>query len=137
MHSYELIEHTADVRLHVKADSLSALFNVSIIGMNKLISPESSLSSPSSITESLDIDAPDSTALLIDFMNEVLAYSHIHNALFAHVSFDTFSSTSLSGTIQGFSIDHFEEDIKAVTYHEAQIKLNDDGLYETMIVFDI
>jgi len=29
------------------------------------------------------------------------------------------------------------EDIKAVTYHEAEVKKKKDGIWETMLIFDI
>jgi SHS2 domain-containing protein len=40
-------------------------------------------------------------------------------------------------TIKGNRVSYFDEDIKAVTYHEAAVKQNNEGQLETVIIFDI
>ena len=35
------------------------------------------------------------------------------------------------------AVDAFDEDIKAVTYHEANIEENEEGVLQTTIIFDI
>lgn len=137
MRSFELIEHTADVRLRVKADSLSELFKGALEGMNTLLAPRGCPCKDPKIAEDFDLDSPDVTALLIDFLNEMLAFSHIHQALFCDITLEKLSQTTVTGQARGCPTDHFDEDIKAVTYHEAQVLMHDDGTYETMIVFDI
>ena len=37
----------------------------------------------------------------------------------------------------GFDIEEFDDDIKAVTYHEAEVRKNGKGNLETYMIFDI
>ena len=39
--------------------------------------------------------------------------------------------------LSGTRINNFDEEIKAVTYHEANVIKNKKGLWETCIIFDI
>jgi SHS2 domain-containing protein len=36
----------------------------------------------------------------------------------------------------GYSVEGFQQDVKAVTYHEAQIRLSEQG-YEAWLVLDV
>ncbi|MGE5443248.1 MAG: archease [Ignavibacteriales bacterium] len=57
--------------------------------------------------------------------------------MYNEVTFKTLSPHSLEAILRGFTASSFDEDIKAVTYHEAEVKETEDGKWETMIVFDI
>ena len=71
----------ADVRLYVQGENLEELFAISIAGMNEILKPgfceAFNLENNSLIIENLDIESPDKTSLLIDFMSEILTLSHI------------------------------------------------------------
>jgi SHS2 domain-containing protein len=43
----------------------------------------------------------------------------------------------LKGSVWGRSARSWQRDIKAVSYHEADIRRGRDGWWETMVVFDI
>lgn len=73
----------------------------------------------------------------MDFLSEVLYQSQINHAVFPEVKFLKFSDIELEAEIFGSEVDIFDEDIKAVTYHELEIKKSPSGGFETIIVFDI
>jgi len=138
MKTHKVLPHTADVRLWVEADRLGELFSAALEGMAGLIKKsQSELQKGKRVEDSLKLEAPDVTALLIDFLSLVLTLTHERKAVFTEVSFEKLNETSLNCTIKGFETDGFDDDIKAVTYHEAGVKKNDAGRFETMIVFDI
>jgi SHS2 domain-containing protein len=83
------------------------------------------------------IKAPDRTSLLIDFLGEVLADAHIERQAYVAVRFQELTETSVSAKLGGVSVEQFEEDIKAVTYHEADVRQDEKGMWATMVVFDI
>ena len=89
------------------------------------------------IKREIEIESIDITALLIDFLSELLSLMHQNKVLFCKVQFEQLSETYLKAEVSGFEVSGFDEDVKAVTYHEADIKLNEDGEYETAIVLDI
>ena len=136
MRSHKLVEHIADVRLKLIGDSLKELFAAGVQGMAELIKPGiSSQQATEKLTISLD--ASDETSLIIDFLAEVLTYTHVNRTVYHTAIFSDLSPSHLEAQLQGTLVDSFDEDVKAVTYHEANVKKNKQDLYETTIIFDI
>lgn len=81
-------------------------------------------------------DSPDTTALLVDFLNDVLHRAHVARELFTDLTFTRFGETSLTAELTGIAPASFEEDVKAVTYHEAEVRKEGEG-WGTMLVFDL
>ena len=133
---YTILEHTADVRMHVEAESLEGLFRDALLGMMAIIKPNPE-AGREPITRTFSLSAVDLTALLVDFLNESLFQSHTNKEVYTSVTFPKFRKTSLAAELTGVSVDEFDEDIKAATYHEADVKKNKDGKWETNLVFDI
>ena len=75
--------------------------------------------------------------MLIDFLSDVLSISYIENAIYCTVKILKFSDYTIKAEISGMNVEIFDEEIKAVTYHEASIKKNNNNLWETYIIFDI
>lgn len=138
MKLYTIIPHVADVRLRIEADTMQELFAAALEGMAQ-ISKRDFCATPRtfSLEHAVSITAPDTTALLIDFLSEALTYSHVERAIFCKAKFAKLNPTALKAIIAGSKTNSFDKDIKAVTYHEAEVKENNKGHYETMIVFDI
>lgn len=136
MRTHQTLSHTADIRLRVEADSLPELFVAAIEGMAS-VQKLNIKNQISKIKRLVEIKSIDETALLIDFMNEVLYQSQTNREIYIEVKFLEFSETALKAEIYGQKVDEFDEDIKAVTYHEAKIVKNEKGNLETIIVFDI
>jgi len=136
MKQYTLIDHTADIRLHVEASTIQELFQVALEGMSQIIAPHTCQQQfPNHIP--ITITSSDTTTLLIDFLSEVLTQTTITKIIFCSVTITHLTPTSITGTIHGHSVSGAHEDIKAVTYHEADVRKNDNNNYETTIVFDI
>lgn len=74
---------------------------------------------------------------MVDFLSEVLSLVEINKEVYTKVNFKKFSQNYLETELEGISVDSFDEDIKAVTYHEADVKRDKDGLWKTNLVFDI
>ncbi len=134
--TYKILEHTADVRMIVQADSLEKLFSEAVYGMMKIIEPKVD-NKKEVIQRTIALEAVDATALLIDFLNEVLLATYIHKEVYNEVIFKSLSERSLEAKLSGFIAKSLGEDIKAVTYHEAEVKKKKDGIWETMLIFDI
>ena len=130
---FEILQHTADVRLHVRSATVEDLFRDAMRGMFAIMNASSK---GATITRRLSFDAIDRTSLLVDFLSEVLSRAQIDRAVFDDVRFERLTDTELTAEITGRSSAGFEQDVKAVTYHEAEVKETADG-WETMLVFDI
>jgi len=138
MRGFKILPHTADVRLLLTADNLPDLFKAGLEGMNYI--KKNSFSEKDSLMkfrEVIEVSSVDASMLLVDFLSEILTLSHQHKAIYHEVDFTKFEENSLSAGLIGDMVDGFDEDIKAVTYNETQIKKNKNNKYETIIVFDI
>ncbi len=82
----------------------------------------------------VSVDAADSTLLLVDFLNAALTASHIHRYAFTEVDFQSFEATRLAATLIGQRVRGFAEDVKSVTYHEAQVVGDAQGWRVTLVL---
>jgi len=139
MKKFELISHTADVRVKAVADSPEELFEISATALCSIMLSDSPLPETKVYTEQYDfeINSIDLTALLIDFLAEQLSLMSTYYVLLPKLIIEKINNVSIKGKFLGFKIDSFHEDVKAVTYHEARIVRNSDGKLETMIIFDL
>lgn len=138
MKSHKILAHTADTRLYAEGSSLAELFEAAMEGMNRIIKKNGcGESGEFPLVKNIAVSSVDLTSLLIDFLSEVLAFSHEERALFCRVEFLKLAENSLTAKIFGKKADGFDEDIKAVTYHEAEVKKNKKGNWKTVVIFDI
>ncbi len=138
MKSYTISPHIADVRLKIKGKTIEEIFVNALEGMNRILNKNyEKYLNEHAIVKEITISSFDTTALLIDFLSEILTLSHINKAIFHTVSFLELSPNTLHARLIGGKIKYFKKDIKAVSYHEADIRQNEKGEYETTIVLDI
>jgi len=131
---FEILQHTADVRLHVTASTLPELFGDALRGLMAVMSGDAVRGGGD--TESIELDSVNVTALLVDFLNEALVRAVTRRVLFTGASFASLGETHLSATLTSVPAASFDEDVKAVTYHEAEVRRSGEA-WTTMLVLDI
>ncbi len=146
MKDFELIEHTADLKIRVFGKTLQELFVNALKGMFQSIHPKASrcmyendrLICPSLPKEhTLTIKSIDQVSLLVDFLSEALYLSDTNNEAYLDAKITHLNEQHLEAKIFGIAIDGFDVvEIKAVTYHDLEFK-QINGLWQTDIVFDI
>lgn len=136
MKHYQIMPHVADVRALIQGSTLEELFTAGLEAMAYVIAPNE-CGEPYTVQEEITVISVDTTILLIDFLSEVLTKTHVTSSVFCTVTFTSLTPTSLHATVHGKKVTTFDEDIKAVTYHEAEVIKNEQGLYQTNIIFDI
>ena len=145
MKDFEILSHTADFKLKVYGQSLKELFRNALEGMFQSIHPSIALCvgvNDRVVCDDLPkmhtivIEAINIEVLLIDFLSEALTLSDIYNEAYLDVDIQELSDKHIKAILKGIPIEGFEEEIKAVTYHDLKIKKTDKG-YETVILFDI
>jgi len=138
MKTIEYLHHTADIRMKLTADSIPEVFHAALSGMNQILKEgECDRHRNPTITKIIQLKSQGITTLLVEFLNEVLALSYTYRALFCALNVDRLEDGELKGFLTGAEVHGFDEDIKAVTYHEADVKKNSDSRFETVIVLDI
>ncbi len=136
---YEILHHTADVRLHVTASSLEALFEEALRGLIDVMGARRAplpVGAHGVRPESVELDSLNVTALLVDFLNEALVRAVTRRVLYTGASFASLGETHLQATLTSVPAESFDEDVKAVTYHEAEVR-RDGERWTTMLVLDI
>ncbi len=130
---YEILQHTADIRISVTAPSIDALFAEALLALMEVMGGEA-LSAP--VEETLTLHSIDRTSLFVDFLNAALLRCHLRRQRYTSASFSRLTETSLAATLHTVPISEFAEDVKAVTYHEADVRCGPDG-WTTDLVLDI
>ena len=129
---FEVEEHTADIRVRLRAASLDELFADGVRALMAVMKP-SRAGERSPVT--IELDAPDVTALLVDFLNEVLLRVQTHREAFEPESIVLLENRVVA-RLDARQTEGFEEDVKAVTYHEADV-IDDNGMWSTTLVLDV
>jgi SHS2 domain-containing protein len=130
---FEELAHTADWALRVRAANLPELFAESARGMNALSGarPVPSLR----MHRTVNLSALDAESLLVAFLSEL-----VYAAEQEHLVFDEFKiqveGQTLNVEMDGAPIASINKSIKAVTYHNLQIREIEGGV-EVEIVFDV
>jgi SHS2 domain-containing protein len=139
MKSFEILPHTADVRLRLDADTLEELFQAGVEGMSDVLRESfcSGRSSSLAFQRHITLTSVDTTTLLIDLLSELLTLVHTERVLFCHIVVHQLDEQQLDCTVSGDPFATLDEDIKAVTYHEADVRQGPDGRWTTMLIFDI
>jgi len=143
---FEVLPHTADIKIRVYGKTLEQFFTNALIGMFQVIGPkipgcavkhERVMCDNLPEHHEVEIEAPDLGALLVDFLSEALYLSDVHNEAYLNAKIHAVSQTHIKATVYGVKVKGFEVvEIKAVTYHEVDVK-KIDGLWQSNIVFDI
>lgn len=134
----EYLPHTADIRMKIRSSRIKELFLAGVIGMGNILKDGFCDQNVQFDCKSVfEITASDRTCLLIDFLSEVLSASYAEKAVFCEVDFLDFTPHHTIAEIRGKQIKGFDEEIKAVTYHEADVRKNYMNQWETMVIFDI
>ncbi len=134
----QYVPHTADIRMKIEGATLQDLFKAGLKGMGEILKPGfCDRDTVFNIRREIRISGTDYTCLLIDFLSEVLSLSYTEKSIFCKVTFKEFEVREIMAEIEGVKIESFEEEIKAVTYHEAHVEKEKNNVWKTNIVFDI
>ena len=131
---FEIQQHTADVRLLVKGTTVEELYADAMRGMFAIM--RGTVGSAQIIRHRIEIDSVDRTALLVDLLSDILTRSHLNREMYDRATFEKLTDTEAIVNVVGYSPANFEQDVKAVTYHEADVRY-ENGMWSTTLVFDI
>lgn len=134
MKKFEVLEHTADLKIKAFGGTKEELFLNSLLAMEKNMKPETK---NEKAEREIKINSLDLPTLLVDFLNQVLYLNQVHKEVYFKIKFSEFTDKKIEGKFFGKKVESFGEDIKAVTHHDLDIHQTEDGSWETTILFDI
>jgi SHS2 domain-containing protein len=137
MKSIRVLSHTADIRLLIKSNSRHELFKAGILGLSKIISP-SVRQKKYEMHKKIRVESVDLTTLFIDMLNEILSLDHIDKCVYDEINnLEIDGDRRVEVELSGYRVSNFRKDVKAVTYHEAEIKHSGAGILQTIVILDI
>jgi SHS2 domain-containing protein len=133
--SSELLSHTAEVRLRVRAPSLGELAAEAgrALGALELGTTPPVASGP---WRDLEIRAPDREALLVEWLNELIYLAETERWVGVEFEVRAAEDMALSMRGRGMVVDEPPARVKAATFHGLKIKATPEGL-EAEVVLDV
>lgn len=133
MLKYEALEHKADLKIRAFGKDKKELFLNMMLGM--FYSQKPKVRENSNIKREIRINSLDLSALLVDFLNEILYLSQTNKEVYLEIIFKRFNDNRLEAALLGQNAEGFGEEIKAATFHNLEIKQNKN--WRATVLFDI
>lgn len=138
---FRILSHRADVWIEARGKTIEELFKNAVLGLAKIqkINFEAAMKNPKPLKTKIKLTSVDNNALIVDFLSEILAQSQINRAIYKVKNLklkELAGESRVEAEILGYPIDHFDEDVKAVTHHDAKIEKTKSG-YKIKILLDI
>jgi len=127
-------EHTGEVELHLAAPTLKQLFVEAGLGLADLLSDQRR--PPDGAPESVEVEAADRDALLVDWMNELIFRTEMRQKVYDEIRINSLSDRRLHADIRGASPDGWRTAVKAATFHRLEIAREGAG-YTGRVVLDV
>ena len=135
---YEVLDHTADLRIRVRASDLPSLFENAGHALFDIIADVNTVQPAR--RRRLSIQGADLEELMVNWLSELHYHFEVHGLLLRRFSVLSLDDRSLRAQVQGEAYDpdrhRLKTDIKAVTYHQLEIA-QVGGEWQAAIVFDI
>ena len=132
---WEELEHTADLALRARGKTRPALFRNAAFGLAALLGGETD-STDTFVEISIQYKASTLGLLLHELLREILLAVEEHGLVLTEVVIKQLKDNDLSADIIGNPGGRFSRYIKAVTFHNLEVKRGPEG-YEATIVFDV
>ena len=132
-HGFEEIDHTADLALRVWGQDFYDLLEAAAKGLYHLLNVKVFEDTSHEYSFSIEMDSKE--AVLVDFLNELLYLCEEQQMMFSNFTISQ-DARSLNILAKGKRIASLGRNIKAVTFHELEIKEQQTRLITT-ITFDV
>jgi SHS2 domain-containing protein len=138
MKRYETFEHTADLGIRVFGRTYEEVFANAAYALFDFLTNLDNVGE--SLSCKIQVEAVDPEELLVRWLSELLFLSESRGYLFKDFSFSHLDQTSLQAEAHGETFDpsrhKLKAEVKAVTYHQVEVK-EKDGRWEARVIFDI
>lgn len=136
MKNFEVLEHTADLKIKVCGKDIKELFINAALAVAEQQKNGIAEEKPEGEPEVVIIESFDQTSLLVDWLNEILSRSDLSKKAYFDFKIERLTENYLKAEIRGRAVEQKETEIKAATYHNLKI-VKENGVWQTAIVFDI
>jgi SHS2 domain-containing protein len=134
----ETFEHTADVGLAARGDTLPELMEALAEGLAEFITPRGKVR-PRHV-RIVGVQAEDLEALTVDFLSKVLYVIQTDHFLVSRAKVTDVSQTAVAAELMGETYDPAHHDlhmeVKGITYHKLAIE-QQDGAWTGRVILDL
>ena len=103
---YEIVGHTADLRMVVTGKNIEEMFSSALAGMMFFLEPKIP-KNPRIMRRLIKVESLDKTALLVDFLNDTLALAQINKESYNEIILRNLTETKIETEIIGYKIESF------------------------------
>jgi SHS2 domain-containing protein len=133
MPSHELIPHTGEIQVRVEAASLAELFAEAARALAEIMGVAAGEAGG---WQPVSLEARDREALLVAWLDELIARTEIEHLLHTDVVIDELSDRRLRARVRGSPIAETRTAVKAATFHRLRIEVG-DGIARATITLDV
>ena len=134
MQAFEEVEHTADWAFRAHGRDLAQLFANAAHGMFEL--QGGAAEGESSVAREIAVSGTDRETLLVNWLNELLYLQETQHETYSRFEIMEISDTHLRACVHGRPSRPEGKLIKAVTFHDLEVRRSEDG-WEAAIVVDV
>ena len=139
MKPYEYLEHTADMGLLVRGQSLSELLKNAAQGLFETIAVVDTVDETESIE--IQLTAESVEELFVAWLDELIFRHETEEIFFKRANIHRCSETEMFATVYGelvnFDKHEVYTEIKSVTYHQLKVEQKPDGSWHAQVIFDL
>ena len=140
--NFNFLDHTADIAFEIEADSLDELFIASAAAFKKAViedyfseeKEEKTIRKSESSLEELLVTFLDELNFLLETRKWII--SEINKIKISELNKEFYLVAEISGEPVNIDKHHLKEEIKAVTFHQMEVK-KVNNKFRTNVVFDI
>jgi len=133
--SHEILEHTSELRVRLRAPDLGALFREAARALGETLAVQAA-GTDGPEDHHVEIVAPDLDALLVDWLNELLYLAETRCWIPRDAEALEVSHTRVRGRVRGMRVPIAPSLVKAATHHGLHVTPVRGG-YEAEVVFDV
>jgi len=138
MTKYELLEHTADIYVSVRGDSLCELFENASYA---LFDVQVGLDAVKPATErQVEVEAADLEDGLVRWLQRLLVLMEVEDLVLCRFEVTEVTDNGVHGTVWGEGLDRTRHglrgSVKAITYHGLEIEEVEEG-WRAKVLFDV
>ena len=135
---YEILEHTADIRIRIRAKDIPELFSRSAAAMFDIIAEKRPGKSAQRRELKVVQEAHSLDELFINWLNELLSLSSADEWIFTDFRIDHIDEGRVEAGVIAEAAGSYKinKEIKAATYHQLRIEKTGDG-WKAEVIFDV
>jgi SHS2 domain-containing protein len=135
--TYQFEPHTGEVQIRIEGTSLPELFEEAGYALAELmLGEEVPDTPPDAEQEFVMLEAADTEALLVDWLNELISRADMNKRVYTHFVVDDLSERTLRARIRGCTPTVLKTAVKAATFHGLEI-VEHENRFITTVVFDV